>query len=246
MRGESTRVENPAQTAIQRLAALQDLDRIVRERTEQVQVLKRDLDEAEHRLDQQRQIAEARRSERDALDAQRRELESAIDADEARMKDRRMRLNRVRNERELQALRYEIEQGKEANRVREEELLTVLEAGEAAAAAADTTASALVEIEAGIQAQTAEHLQRIRDLEAAIERALTDRQQMVAGLDRSLLRRYEQIFARRGGTAVVDVRNGICQGCFMNLPPQFFNELQRATDVRACPNCHRILCWRPE
>jgi predicted nucleic acid-binding Zn-ribbon protein len=30
------------------------------------------------------------------------------------------------------------------------------------------------------------------------------------------------------------------------LPPQFFNELQRSREVRLCPNCHRILYWRPE
>ena len=239
-------MENPAQTAIQRLAALQDLDRVVREQTGQVQALKKEIEAAEHQLGQQRQLAEARRSERDAIDAQRRELEGALEADEARMKDRRMRLNRVRNERELQALRYEIEQGKEANRVREDELLGLIEAGEAATAAADAAMHSLAEIESGLQTQTAEHLQRIRELENAIERALKERQQMTAGLEASLLRRYEQVFARRGGTAVVEVRNGTCQGCFMNLPPQFFNELQRATDVRACPNCHRILCWRAE
>lgn len=246
MRGEDTRVENAAQTAIQRLTALQDLDRVVREKTEQVQALKKEMEAAENRLAQQRQLAETKRNEREALDKQRREIESVIEADEARMKDRRMRLNRVRNERELQALRYEIEQGKEVNRTREEELLALLEAGEVAAATADEATRVLAEIESGAQTQTAEYRQRIRELEAAIAGSMAERERMVAGLETRLLRRYEQIFARRGGMAVVEVRNGICQGCFMNLPPQFFNELQRANDVRTCPNCHRILCWRPE
>lgn len=239
-------MENAAQTAIQRLTALQDLDRVVREKTEQVQALKKEMEAAENRLAQQRQLAETKRNEREALDKQRREIESVIEADEARMKDRRMRLNRVRNERELQALRYEIEQGKEVNRTREEELLALLEAGEVAAATADEATRVLAEIESGAQTQTAEYRQRIRELEAAIAGSMAERERMVAGLETRLLRRYEQIFARRGGMAVVEVRNGICQGCFMNLPPQFFNELQRANDVRTCPNCHRILCWRPE
>ncbi|MCK6556550.1 C4-type zinc ribbon domain-containing protein [Candidatus Binatia bacterium] len=204
------------------------------------------MEAAENRLAQQRQLAETKRNEREALDKQRREIESVIEADEARMKDRRMRLNRVRNERELQALRYEIEQGKEVNRTREEELLALLEAGEVAAATADEATRVLAEIESGAQTQTAEYRQRIRELEAAIAGSMAERERMVAGLETRLLRRYEQIFARRGGMAVVEVRNGICQGCFMNLPPQFFNELQRANDVRTCPNCHRILCWRPE
>jgi predicted nucleic acid-binding Zn-ribbon protein len=58
--------------------------------------------------------------------------------------------------------------------------------------------------------------------------------------------KYEQIFERRGGTAVVEARNGICQGCRMRVPPQLYNELQRHRDIRNCPNCHRIIFWRAE
>jgi predicted nucleic acid-binding Zn-ribbon protein len=45
---------------------------------------------------------------------------------------------------------------------------------------------------------------------------------------------------------VVTARGGICTGCRMHIPPQLFNELQKFRDhVRQCPNCHRILLWRP-
>jgi predicted nucleic acid-binding Zn-ribbon protein len=58
--------------------------------------------------------------------------------------------------------------------------------------------------------------------------------------------KYEQIFERRGGMAVVEARNGICQGCRMRVPPQLYNELQKHHEIRMCPNCHRILFWRAE
>ncbi len=54
------------------------------------------------------------------------------------------------------------------------------------------------------------------------------------------------IFARRGGLAVVEVRAGTCQGCHMNVPPQLFNQIQRNEQVILCPNCQRMLYWRPE
>jgi hypothetical protein len=65
-------------------------------------------------------------TERILLEAQRAELESRLEAEETRIKDSRMRLNRVRNEREVMALRREIDVAKEANKLIEEQLLAVM------------------------------------------------------------------------------------------------------------------------
>ena len=162
------------------------------------------------------------------------------------MKDRRMRLNRVRNERELQALRREIEVGKEANQQVEEQLLGLFESLDALNAAARDAEQKLAELETSSQAMLAEHRTRIATLAAEVLQERQRRDRTAEGLDMGLRRKYEQIFERRGGTAVVEVRGGICLGCHMNLPPQFFNELLRTREVRLCPNCHRILYLRPE
>ena len=57
-----------------------------------------------------------------------------------------------------------------------------------------------------------------------------------------VLKRYGNIRMRRG-LAVVSVRNGTCQGCNMNIPPQLYNVLQRGQTVETCPSCHRIIYW---
>jgi len=68
----------------------------------------------------------------------------------------------------------------------------------------------------------------------------------VEAVDGDLRRRYEMIFSRRGGVAVVAVRGGTCQGCHMNVPPQLFNLIQRNEQLILCPNCQRMLFWQPE
>jgi predicted nucleic acid-binding Zn-ribbon protein len=228
------------------LAALQELDRHLREKTELVRASEEEVVELEQQLAQQRELTRQACAERDVADARRAELETQLEAEEAKMKDRRMRLNRVRNEKELQALRREIEVSKEANQQTEEELLRLLELLEALAAAAHSAEQRLAELEAASAARITERRAGMGQLRADVARERQARDQMAAALDASLRQKYEQIFERRGGTAVVEVRNGICQGCHMNLPPQLFNELQRTRDVRLCPNCHRILFWRPE
>jgi predicted nucleic acid-binding Zn-ribbon protein len=239
-------VESATETSISQLAALQGLDRQLREKTELRQLLEREIAAFDVQLLQQREAASAARSERDTMEARRQELEARLDSEGSKMKDRRMRLNRVRNEKELQALRYEIEVGKETNQQLEEELLGVLESVEGLTAALTQAEQGLADLETNVVAQVAERRQRIAQLTSEIDHDQQARARMTKELDGALLRKYEQIFARRGGTAVVEVRNGTCLGCHMNLPPQFFNELQRARDVRLCPNCHRILFFRPE
>ena len=239
-------MDNSPETSIDRLAALQDIDRQLREKTELAQTLQAEVSQLENELALQRESTRSVQTERDAVDARRRELEAHLDSEEAKMKDRRMRLNRVRNEKELLALRREIEVGKEANQQTEEELYRVLESAEALSTAAAEAEKVVAEMEAVSAEKIAERRVRINAslTEVAAERDHRDR--LAQALDIQLRQKYEQIFQRRGGTAVVEVRGGTGQGCHINLPPQFFNELQRSRDVRLCPNCHRILFWRPE
>jgi hypothetical protein len=79
-----------------------------------------------------------------------------------------------------------------------------------------------------------------------IERDRTRRQAVMATVDEELRRRYETILARRGGLAVVPVRQGTCQGCRMRIPPQLYNQIQRNEQVILCPSCQRMLHWQPE
>ncbi len=232
--------------SIDRLAALQDVDCQLREKSELLQALEREVAEEENQLLLQRERTRVAQAERDALDARRRELETHLEDEELKMKDRRMRLNRVRNEKELQALRREIEVGKEANQQTEEELLRIFESLEGLNATAREAEDVLRKLETEGAQKVAERETRMSGLRTELEGQREARNRMAATLDTGLRQKYEQIFERRGGTAVVEVRNGTCLGCHMNLPPQFFNELQRTREVRLCPSCHRILFWRPE
>jgi predicted nucleic acid-binding Zn-ribbon protein len=48
---------------------------------------------------------------------------------------------------------------------------------------------------------------------------------------------------KRNGIAIVLVKNEGCQGCYVNIPPQMYNEVQKNNEIILCPNCHRILYW---
>ena len=87
--------------------------------------------------------------------------------------------------------------------------------------------------------------EQISGIDEAVSEAATRRQSIASQVTGDLISRYELIFSRRGGTAVVEVSGGICQGCYMNIPPQLGNEIIRNEKVHLCPSCQRILFVKP-
>jgi len=67
------------------------------------------------------------------------------------------------------------------------------------------------------------------------------RESLAKDLPKSLLSKYQRIFARREGLALVGGAGGACCGCHMQLPPQQYNQLHRGTELQSCPHCNRLL-----
>jgi len=226
---------------ITRLISLQAIDRELHELEEslstiagRVEELRRDTNQSQAELDRLTQ-------EEQQTAANRRLLEKELAEGEARIRNKRMRLNQVRNDKELQALGHEVETLKESNQRMEAELLALMEGAEPRAQRVKELKDLLAQKTAELQAGEKEIAAQVEDLKVSISKQRVDRDVMVRGIQLSLLQRYEMIFSRRGGLAVAAAKGGTCQGCRMRLPPQFYNEIQRHEQVHYCPNCQRIL-----
>ena len=80
------------------------------------------------------------------------------------------------------------------------------------------------------------------EIEAKIAELRAERDKLATQVKPDVLKRYASIRMRRG-LAVVSVRNGTCQGCNMNIPPQLYIIIQRGQTIETCPSCHRIIYW---
>lgn len=60
-------------------------------------------------------------------------------------------------------------------------------------------------------------------------------------LPRAMLTRYERL-SDRMGRAVVPVVEGVCTGCFTNVPAVFTSAVNRDKVIQ-CETCGRILFW---
>ncbi len=68
-----------------------------------------------------------------------------------------------------------------------------------------------------------------------------EREEIVAGIEPGLLQTYNTVKKNVGGIAIAIVKDAICQGCNVNIPPQMFNELQKFDKLFYCPHCQRIV-----
>jgi predicted nucleic acid-binding Zn-ribbon protein len=64
-----------------------------------------------------------------------------------------------------------------------------------------------------------------------------------AHVEKGLLSRYNTIKAARKDQPLAEIKEGICSGCRLQLPPQLITEVKRSQDLHTCPYCRRMLYW---
>jgi len=62
-------------------------------------------------------------------------------------------------------------------------------------------------------------------------------------IDPKLLEKLSVVKEMVSGRAIAAVKNAVCLGCNMQIPPQAYNELQRTERLEFCPHCQRIIYW---
>jgi predicted nucleic acid-binding Zn-ribbon protein len=231
---------------IEALAALQRIDQSLRENTQELQAGESRVAALTDAVQAHEMAVTEIATELAQLTARQSELEGRLSQVESRMKDRRMRITRIRNDKELGLAKREVELLKEEGGGLEAELMAVLEQAEVATKRLDAARTELASLTGARDAEAATLRDTAGRLSAEIERDRSRRDELVGVVDGDLCRRYEMIFSRRGGVAVVPVRGGTCQGCHMHVPPQLYNQLQRNEQLILCPNCQRMLYWQPE
>ncbi|MGB5619098.1 MAG: C4-type zinc ribbon domain-containing protein [Desulfobacterales bacterium] len=67
------------------------------------------------------------------------------------------------------------------------------------------------------------------------------RAKIIAVIEPDLLKIYETVKKNSGGVAIAVVKNAVCLGCHVNLPPQMFHDLLHFDKLLVCPHCERLI-----
>ena len=178
--------------------------------------------------------------------AARKKAEKELAEGEARIRNKRMRLNLVRTDKELQALTHEVEALKDTNQRLEAELLAMTDGADPRTARIKELGELIAKGRAALIEGEKEIAAQVEDLKSSIAQKRGERDQAAGVIQPGLLQRYNMLFSRRQGTAVALAKSGSCMGCRRLLPPQLFNEIQKHIQIHFCPNCQRILYFEKE
>lgn len=175
-----------------------------------------------------------------------RKKERELDVKENSLAKLKDQLLSVKTNREYQTLLHEIDGVKESISQLEEELIFLIEENESSKALIKRSNNELKEKEQFIDEQKKNKERELEELHQQSKNLELRKASWQQQVSQELLEAYKKIRQYRNGVAVVSVKDGSCQGCFMNLMPQLFQEVKQNTKIYKCPHCQRIIYFKEE
>lgn len=231
---------------LNRLIALQELDSELAGFDRDTAAVRQALADREKAVADREAQAAQHRERAVELEQSRHEIKAAGDEAAERIKERQVKMMQVQTSREHQALLKEIEEAKRQVKDTEDQILQVMEQAEAEEKKAGELENLCKGERKLLAEETAKTEAAVKQIATKRAEVLTRRSLLAQELPGTQMKRYEKLLAKRKGLAVVRVSAGVCQGCFMTVPPQQFNQVRKGTEICTCPACQRILFYRPD
>jgi predicted nucleic acid-binding Zn-ribbon protein len=205
------------------------------------------LEKLDENLHDFKQVIEEQQAVINELNQTYRNYETDVRMNLDRIKKSEAKLSSVKTNKEYQAFLKEIDDIKDKNSKLEDVMIEFLDRIEDAENTLNAKMTEYSELQARlnneketIQKETEEGKRQLENLDA-------ERNVVAADIDAGLLDTYNKVKSIQGNSiAIAVVKDAVCQGCYMNIPPQMYNELQRGDSLKKCPICDRIIYWKDE
>ncbi len=199
------------------------------------------------KLDEKQKIEKERiqkeREKIESLEKTRRQKEGQLSAEQEKIKRAEGRMFEVKTNKEYQALLSEIDAMKEVNSRIEEEVLQAMDEIEELKKDLSKREKEMGGTLEKIEGERRKLQEKMAQGEKAWEERVERKELLSKQIESKLVKLYNTLKEKRQGVGVVSVKNETCQGCFVNVPPQLFIEVQKNNALVRCPHCNRILYW---
>lgn len=239
-------IRSPLNLQLSPLIELQKIDLRIVELKEQRRKIPERLEVNEAPLREAKRVLQEASASAEALIKERRSHEKDLEAHEDRIGKMKDRAAQLKTNQEYQAHLFEVELANKKRGEIEEKILLAMEQIEQTQRVMADAQAKLKESEAMFAKEKA--TLDVRDQALAAELADLDaRQKALSGrVDKTLLARYNKLKTTRKDQALALLKDGICLGCRLQLPPQLVSQVKRAQEVHTCPYCYRMLYWEGE
>lgn len=223
------------------LVDLQNIDiKISKIETENNNLLKK-LQDLENEIKPQIEEFENKKKTLKEKEVEQMNLKVDLKEKENQLKDLQEKFYKVRNPKQLNAIDIEITNTKKIISELEEKGVKLLEE-------IDGLKKNINDIEQIINEQNKIISETKNEIEESkkknseiLEQLKSERSKITQQIAPEILKDYEYIASRKNGIGVVAVKDGICTGCYMSIPPQTIHNIKKYLNIYHCQNCSRIL-----
>ncbi len=227
---------------IKLLEQIQKIDLEIRAIEEEEKRYNQDIDGISAELKSAEAQIKALSAEIEELSAQGRAIETKIRENDEKIKRDESRINEIKNTKELNAVTKEISAASKAKKQGEQEK-GALEAGINEKKGLLDAKESFFNDKNGELKRVLEELEKKKVVwTEEVQKKQRSRDSVKAELSPAIVKKYEAIRSKRGGTGIAPVKDETCQGCYIHIPPQVYIQLKKGTEeLISCPHCHRIL-----
>lgn len=224
------------------LRALQDIDKDLFRVNAELERLPAELARREGILDNAAQAIEGKKKLLMESQVKVREFEDSVDVRTQRI--RKLEKETLNNQdiSVVEACRYEMKSLKRLNDEEEREQLGFMETIERTKLEIEKFSERLeeeraifAEFKAGVEEEMAQAGARKEDLEAQRKDRMSD------DIEPQVLDLYERLLVARDGEALAMLDGGVCQTCYIQVPPNLAIQLAHGERVIQCSSCDRIM-----
>ncbi len=224
----------------------QSIDLQIIENKKKIDLTPKKLEQLDEEISMMRERVQKEQEILEELEKERKKKEKDLEIEKEKIRKFESKLYEVKTNKEYQALLKEIETAKQANDKEEEEVIEIMVRVEELKKDFSSTSEQLKEKEKIAGVERSKLQREIESIDKIILELKQQRDNLLSVVDDDLRKTYSMLIERRNGLAVVNVKNGVCLGCFMNIPPQLFIEVTKNSRVILCPSCNRIFYFTEE
>ncbi len=230
---------------IEKLLILQDRDRRIRRVTAEVATISPQRLAMKNKADGAvAGLAKAKQRVME-IETQRKQLELEVETKKGQIEKYGHQQFQTRKNDEYQALAHEIVMCREAITKIEDDQLVQMELAEQAAKDVVAANAVLKDAQSIVDGEVKLLDGREINLKKEFAELSSNRNELSAVVDGTVLNRYERIMNTRGDNVIVDIEHGVCGGCHMKIPPQLIVSCRAQQENTTCTNCGRILYYQP-
>ena len=228
---------------LQQLVLIQKLDDEIVEHRKQLADIPVQIDSELEELTDKKKILSIAKEEIDALQKNRKAIESEVQGENDHMAKAKTKLPAVKTNKEYTAILSEVDAIKKKVEGLEDKELEIMEVLEEKQKGLPAIEKKCKEEDAHFQEYKTKKADELDRVTKEMNPLLAKRETVKSQIDKVIFQRYEKVAKSRGGTAVVSLQENICQGCFQQILPQMVINDKVGESIHQCSSCLCFLYW---